>query len=53
MDRFLEISGANMLFLDAPAGVGYSYSNTTSDLFTAGDNKTGETGTSPPTHLEC
>uniref|UniRef100_J3KWL5 Carboxypeptidase n=2 Tax=Oryza brachyantha TaxID=4533 RepID=J3KWL5_ORYBR len=29
-----------MLFLDSPAGVGYSYSNTTSDLFTAGDNKT-------------
>jgi serine carboxypeptidase-like clade 2 len=31
-----------MLFLDSPAGVGYSYSNTTSDLYTAGDNKTGE-----------
>lgn len=31
---------ANMLFLDSPAGVGYSYSNTTSDLYTAGDNKT-------------
>jgi serine carboxypeptidase-like clade 2 len=31
-----------MLFLDSPAGVGYSYSNTTSDLLTAGDNKTGE-----------
>lgn len=31
---------ANMLFLDSPAGVGYSYSNTTSDLFTPGDNKT-------------
>ncbi|KAG8046034.1 hypothetical protein GUJ93_ZPchr0008g13017 [Zizania palustris] len=31
---------ANMLFLDSPAGVGYSYSNTSSDLFTAGDNKT-------------
>uniref|UniRef100_A0A0D9Y3I3 Carboxypeptidase n=1 Tax=Oryza glumipatula TaxID=40148 RepID=A0A0D9Y3I3_9ORYZ len=31
---------ANMLFLDSPAGVGYSYSNTTSDLLTAGDNKT-------------
>ncbi|KQK02237.1 hypothetical protein BRADI_2g00262v3 [Brachypodium distachyon] len=33
---------ANMLFLDSPAGVGYSYSNTTSDLFTPGDNKTGQ-----------
>ncbi|XP_004968265.1 serine carboxypeptidase II-1 [Setaria italica] len=31
---------ANMLFLDSPAGVGYSYSNTTADLYTAGDNKT-------------
>ncbi|XP_020397540.1 serine carboxypeptidase 2 isoform X2 [Zea mays] len=31
---------ANMLFLDSPAGVGYSYSNSTSDLYTAGDNKT-------------
>ncbi|CAO2199108.1 unnamed protein product [Urochloa humidicola] len=29
-----------MLFLDSPAGVGYSYTNTTADLFTAGDNKT-------------
>jgi serine carboxypeptidase-like clade 2 len=37
-----------MLFLDAPAGVGYSYSNTSSDLKSAGDNKTGETGTGPP-----
>jgi serine carboxypeptidase-like clade 2 len=33
-----------MLFLDSPAGVGYSYSNTTNDLHTAGDNKTGEFG---------
>nr|GMD30206.1 serine carboxypeptidase-like 27 [Ipomoea batatas] len=33
---------ANLLFLDSPAGVGYSYSNTTSDLITAGDNRTAE-----------
>lgn len=33
---------ANMLFLDSPAGVGYSYSNTSPDLFTPGDNKTCE-----------
>ncbi|CAO2208918.1 unnamed protein product [Urochloa humidicola] len=31
---------ANMLFLDSPAGVGYSYSNNSADLYNAGDNKT-------------
>ncbi|KAL5730745.1 Serine carboxypeptidase-like 27 [Ranunculus cassubicifolius] len=33
---------ANVIFLDSPAGVGYSYSNTTSDLYTSGDKRTAE-----------
>ncbi|KAL4571345.1 hypothetical protein LXL04_018103 [Taraxacum kok-saghyz] len=31
---------ANLLFLDSPAGVGFSYSNTTSDILTNGDKRT-------------
>ncbi|CAM8945842.1 unnamed protein product [Rhodiola kirilowii] len=33
---------ANILFLESPAGVGYSYTNTSSDLKTSGDKRTAE-----------
>lgn len=32
---------ANLLFLEAPAGVGFSYSNVSSDKDAHGDNATG------------
>ena len=29
-----------MIFLESPAGVGFSYTNTSSDIYTSGDNRT-------------
>ncbi|XP_057514100.1 serine carboxypeptidase-like 40 [Actinidia eriantha] len=39
-NRFSWNHAANVLFLESPAGVGFSYSNTTSDFERGGDKKT-------------
>jgi len=37
-----KIAEANMVFLESPAGVGFSYSNTSSDYIKSGDQRTAE-----------
>ena len=41
LNKFSWNQEANLLFLEAPAGVGFSFSNSQSDLYNTGDHRTG------------
>lgn len=40
--KLMKITEANVIFLESPAGVGFSYSNTSSDYNESGDSRTAE-----------
>ncbi|XP_073123072.1 serine carboxypeptidase-like 26 [Henckelia pumila] len=42
LNRYTWSHLANLLFLDSPSGAGFAYSNTSSDLYTSGDQRTAE-----------
>ncbi|XP_073304980.1 serine carboxypeptidase-like 27 [Primulina huaijiensis] len=42
LNRYTWSHLANLLFLESPSGTGFAYSNTSSDLYTSGDQRTAE-----------